>query len=156
LKFRWLTVAAALIAASAFALSVQAGRWWTIGEVEIGPNGSRSPFAGPGSLDWTGGSLQWLRFGKATWGAGLIAMFVLVVVAGGVAARRVPKLAAKTALVATLTAAATGVGFILTRPTNNMPFELDRGIPLFVAAIVVSLIVAIGVLRARPPAAPPA
>lgn len=146
---RWLVVACALISASAFALSVQAGRWWTISDVEVGPYGSRSPFNGQGDLAWTGGSTQWLRFGKATWAAGLIAMFVLIVIAGATAARRAPKLAAKTALVATMTAMLAGIGFLATRPENGMPFAIDRGVPLFAVAIVTSVIASLSVLRIR-------
>jgi hypothetical protein len=148
---RWLLVACALISASAFALSVQAGRWWTIGDVEIGPFGSRSPFGGKGDLAWAGGSVQWLRFGKATWAAGLIAMFVLIIVAGGIAARRAPRLAAKTALVATVTAGLAGLGFLATRPTQGMPFVLDRGIALFVVAIITGVIAGLAVLRRPAP-----
>ena len=146
---RWLVVACALISASAFALSVQAGRWWTISDVEVGPFGSRSPFSGQGDLAWTGGSVQWLRFGKATWAAGLIAMFVLIVIAGATAARRVPRLAAKTALVATGTATLAAIGFVATVPSNGMPFAIDRGVPLFAVAIVTAVIASIAVLRSR-------
>ena len=149
LKHRWLIVALALAAASAFAVSVQAGRWWSIANVEIGPFGSRSPFRGAGALSWAGGSARWERFGVATWAGALIAMFVLVVVAGAVAANRVPKLAAKTALVAIATAVATAIGFVASRPENGLPFAIGRGMPLFGAAVLVGLVVAVAVLRAR-------
>ncbi len=157
MKLRWLIVVLALLAASAFALSVQAGQWWSIGDVTVGPFGSRSPFGGSGDLAWAGGSVRWLRFGKATWAAGLIAMFVLVIVAGGVASRRVPRLAARTALVATITAALAGAGFLATRPDNGMPFAIDRGVALFAVAIVLGLVTALSVLRAPAPvrATPP-
>src|SRR6185295_3752952 len=85
---RWLLVAVALVGASGFALSVQGGRWWSIGDVSIGPLGARSPFGGLGGFSWAGGSARWERFGTATFAAGLIAMFVLVIVAGALAARR--------------------------------------------------------------------
>jgi len=148
LKHRWFVVAIALAAASAFALSVQAGRWWSIGEVEIGPYGTRSPFSGPGDLSWAGGSARWERFGIATWAAGLIAMFVLLVVAGAVAARRVPRLAARTALVAIGTAALVGIAFVMSRPGNGLPFELARGTFLFAGAVIAGAGVALHVLRA--------
>ena len=150
MKHRWFVVALALAAASAFALSVQAGRWWSIGDVEIGPFGSRSPFGGPGELSWAGGTARWERFGVATWAGGLIAMFVLVVVAGAVAANRIPRLAAKTALVAITTAGLAGIAFIATRPDNGLPFAIDRGVALFAAAVVAGAVVGIGVLRASP------
>jgi hypothetical protein len=152
LKPRWPVVALALVAASAFALSVQAGRWWVIGDVEIGPFGSLSPFGGPGTLSWAGADARWERFGVATGAGGLIAMLVLVVVAGAVAAHRVPHLAAKTALVAIATATAAGLGFFATRPDNGLPFELGRGVVLFAAAIVIGAIAALRVLRTPRPA----
>jgi hypothetical protein len=150
LKNRWIVVALALVAASAFALSVQAGRWWAIGDVEIGPFGSLSPFGGPGTLSWAGGSARWERFGVATGAGGLIAMLVLVVVAGAVAAHRVPRLAAQTALVAIATATLAATGFIATRPDNGLPFELGRGAMLFAAAVAIGTLAAIRVLRAPP------
>src|SRR5262245_4079513 len=114
LKNRWSIVALALLAASAFALSVQAGRWWVIGdgEVEIGPFGAHSSFGGAGGFSWAGGSARWERFGVATGAGGLIAMLVLVVVAGAIAAHRVPRLAAQTALVAIATATLAAIGFL--------------------------------------------
>jgi hypothetical protein len=148
LKHRWLVVALALAAASAFALSVQAGRWWSIGDIEIGPFGSRSPFGGSGALSWAGGSARWERFGVATGAGGLIAMFVLVVLAGAVAANRVPRLAAKTAVVAIVTAGLAAIGFVATRPDNGLPFALGRGVVLFTAAVAIGAIAAVGVLRA--------
>ncbi|HZJ63176.1 MAG TPA: hypothetical protein VFD36_06590 [Kofleriaceae bacterium] len=142
MKHRWSVVVLALVAASAFALSVQAGRWWAIGDVEIGP------FGGPGSLSWAGGGARWERFGVATGAAGLIAMLVLVVVAGAVAAHRTPKLAARTALVAIATALFAAAGFLATRPENGLPFELGRGVVLFAAAVVLGVVAAVRVLRA--------
>jgi hypothetical protein len=149
LKHRWAVVALALAAASGFALSVQAGRWWLIGDVEIGPSGSRSTFGGPGELSWAGGSARWERFGIATQAAGLIAMFVLVVLAGAVAANRVPRLAAKTALVAIITAALVAIAFVASRPENGLPFTVGRGVAWFAAAVIAGSISALGVLRSR-------
>jgi hypothetical protein len=154
LKPRWPVVALALVAASAFALSVQAGRWWVIGDVEIGPFGSLSPFGGPGKLSWAGGDARWERFGVATGTGGLIAMVVLVVVAGAVAAHRVPHLAAKTALVAITTATLAAFGFVATRPDNGLPFELGRGTALFAVAVAIGGFAAVRVLRTPRPASP--
>jgi len=150
LRYRWSVVALALVAASAFAVSVQAGRWWSIGDVEIGPSGSRSPFGGMGDLSWAGGSARWERFGVATWAGGLIAMLVLVVLAGAVAANRVPRLAAKTALVAIATATLTAIAFVASRPDNGLPFALDRGVVLFAAAVVAGVAGAVWVVRSPP------
>lgn len=150
LKHRWLLVAGALVAASGFALSVQGGHWWSISDIAIGPLGARSPFGGLGGFSWAGGSARWERFGTATFAAGLIAMLVLIVVAGALAANRMPRLAAKTAIVAIATAALVGTGFVLARPRSGLPFELDRGVVLFAGAVLVGAITAAGVLRARP------
>jgi hypothetical protein len=149
LKHRWTLVALALAAASAFALSVQAGRWWSIGEVEIGPFGSRSPFGGTGNLGWVGGSARWERFGVATGAAGLIAMFVLIVLAGGLAANRVPRLAAKTALVAIATATAVAIGFVMARPDSGLPLALGRGVAWFTGAVALGVVSAVAVVRAQ-------
>jgi hypothetical protein len=151
LKHRWPVAALALVAASAFALSVQAGRWWSIGDVEIGPSGSRSPFGGLGDLSWAGGSARWERFGVATWAAGLIAMFVLLVLAGAAAANRESRLAAKTALVAIVTAALVAIAFVASRPDNGLPFVLGRGIAWFAVAVVAGVLSAATVLRNRLP-----
>lgn len=147
-KVRWLLVAGAIAAAIGFALSVQGGQWWSIGDVTIGPLGAHSPFRGIGGLSWTGGSARWERFGAATFGAGLIAMFVQIVVAGALAAKRVPRLAARTAIVSLITAAVVGGAFVASRP-SELPFVVDRGIWLFFGAIAVGAVTAVGVLRRR-------
>jgi hypothetical protein len=146
-RHRWIIVALALAAASAFAVSVQAGRWWTISDVEVGPFGSRSPFGGAADLSWAGGSVRWQRFGFATGAGGLIAMLVLIVLAGALAAGRVPRLAARTALVAIATATLAAVGFVVARPDNGLPFALGRGAALFAAAVIVGALAAVGALR---------
>jgi hypothetical protein len=145
-RHRWIVVALALAAASAFAVSVQAGRWWTIGDVELGPFGTHSAFGGAGDLAWTGGSARWQRFGVATGAGGLIAMLMLIVLAGAVAARRVPRLAARTALVAIATASLAAIGFVATR-SDELPLALARGAGLFVAAVVLGALAALGVMR---------
>jgi hypothetical protein len=151
-KHRWLIVAIALVAAMAFALSVWGGRWWSIGEVEIGPFKSKQCFGGecrPAGLTWIGGTERWLRMGMATWAGGLLSMFVLMIVAAGVAARRIPKLAAKTALVSIATVTIAGGLFIAQYPGVDGA-GTDRGLYLFACAIVLGVAAAVGVLRARP------
>ena len=103
-----------------------------------------------GDLSWAGGSARWERFGVATWAGGLIAMLVLVVLAGAVAANRVPRLAAKTALVAIATATLTAIAFVASRPDNGLPFALDRGVVLFAAAVVAGVAGAVWVVRSPP------
>ena len=155
MKSRWPIVALALLAAVAFAISVWAGRWWSIGDVEIGPFGSKQCFGGecrPTSLTWIGGSERWMRMGMATWAGGLIAMLVLLIMAAGVAAKRIPRLAARTALVAIVTVTITGVLFIMQYPGVDGA-TVDRGLWLWLAAIILGSIAAVGVVRARIPSA---
>ena len=141
----------ALVAAVAFAMSVLGGGWWSLGEVAIGPYGSVQCFGGecrPAGLSWLGGTDRFMRMGMGTWAGGLISAFVLLVLAGAVASRRIPKLAAKTVLVATATALVAGAAFIMQFP--GLPgAAVDRGLWLFGAAVVCSAVAAIAVLRAR-------
>ena len=91
-----------------------------------------------------------MRFGVATWGAGLIVALVLLVLAARVAANKVPRLAAKLTLSATATATLVGIGFLLKFPDDRMPTaELARGTLLFAIAIPLAVLAAITVLRAR-------
>jgi len=151
-RIRWLTAVLALLSASAFSMSVQGGRWWVIGEAEIGPFGAKRCFEGscvPAGLSWLGAGERWIRFGMATWAAGLIAALVLVVMAARLAVRRVPRLAAKTALVAIATATITGGVFFAQFP-GDYDSEPARGVLLFGIAIVLGAASAIQVLRTRP------
>src|SRR5262245_62141886 len=113
-RSRWLVIALALCACVAFAMSVQGGRWWVLNDTEIGPFGAKRCFDDgcvPAGLNWLGVGDRWARIGMGTWAAGLISAFVLVVMSAGLAAKRVPKLAAKTVLVSVTTAAITGTWF---------------------------------------------
>ena len=150
LRARWIIVGIAVVAGAAFALSVQAGRWWTVAGFEIGPFGSYRCFGGEcksAGLGWTGGSERWMRTGTGVWAAGFLSMILLLVVAGAVAARRVPRLVAKTALVSIGTAAVTGALFVAQFP-GVQGAEMDRGIPLFGAAIVLGASICVAILRA--------
>lgn len=156
-KSRWAIVVLALLAASAFAVSVQAGRWWSMdaGGVEIGPFGSRNCFGGacrPTSLTWVGGSERWARMGVAAWAAGLLCMLVLLGIAAAVAAKRNPRLLAQMGLVSIATAVAAGIGFIALFPGMEGA-GFDRGVWLYVGAVVLGTVAAVGVLR-RARAAP--
>ncbi len=163
MRARWIVVVTALVASSLFALSVWIGQWWTIGEVSIGPHGSRHCF-GPGmeggftpspgidcrpaGLAWIGGSELWMRSAVATWVAGLVAMFLLALLAAGAAAGRVPRLVARTTLVALVTAAATGGYFVAQFPGLGGA-SLGQGAILYVLALAIGCIPAITVLRTR-------
>ncbi len=143
----------ALLSAIAFAMSVQGGRWWAMEGVEVGPFGTRRCFSGSCSstgLSWLGGSERWMRTGIATWAAGLLAVAVLVVIAGAIAAKRAPRLAAKLAVMTIATAAIAGGLFVAQFPSAYAPAaELARGVWLFIAAIVLGAVAAISVLRTK-------
>jgi len=146
------TVALALLAGIAFAISVQGGQWWVIDESTVGPFGGRRCFDGtcdPAGLAWIGAGDRWMRIGIATWTAGMIALFVLVVLAAAVAAKRVPRLAAKTALVAIATAMVVGGLFFAQFPSDRFPSSIGRGVWVFVIAIVLGSAAAISVLRVK-------
>src|SRR5262245_54835935 len=101
-RSRWFIVGMAVVAAGAFAPSVQAGRGWTVEGFEIGPFGSYRCFAGEcksAGLGWTGGSERWMRTGTGVWAAGLLSMLFLLVIAAAMAAGRAPRRAVKVALV---------------------------------------------------------
>ena len=148
---RWLYVGISLISACAFALSVWAGSWWTVAEVQIGPLGSRHCFNGdcrPGGLAFLQGSDLWMRSAVATWMAGFVAMVVMIGLAGAIAAGRVPRLFAKTTLVAIATALVAGGYFVIGFPGMlDAPVSIGQGMILFAIAIPLALVPAIRVLR---------
>jgi hypothetical protein len=149
---RWFVVALALVAATAFLISVQMGRWWSVGDVEIGPFSSKQCFGGecrPASLTWTGGTLRWQRAGMGTWAGGMISAFALVCIAAGLASRRMPRLFAKMAMVSIVTTLLVGVLFIAQYP-DTAGASPDRGLVIFVAAIVLGAIAAVYVIRRAP------
>ncbi|MDB4955860.1 MAG: hypothetical protein JWO36_3429, partial [Myxococcales bacterium] len=100
-----------------------------MGEVGIGPFGASHCFGGEcrgTGLSFLGGSELWMRSGTATGVAAIVSMFVLIVLAAGVAARRIPKLAARAALVAIATDLVCGAYFIVGFPGLGGA-SLDRG-----------------------------
>jgi len=150
MKERWLIAPLALVSASLFAVSVQAGHWWSVEMFELGPFGSRQCMNGDCQPLGLAGfaNPRWERFGMATWAAGMIAMLVLVVVAGAVAAKRMPRMMAKLALVAVATALVVGAGFVLLRP--DIPnTSVGRGLYMFAGAVVSGAAAALLLLRRR-------
>jgi len=148
---RWIVLALALAGACAFAVSVWVGDWWTVGDATIGPFGSHACFGGECSgrgLAWIGADDLWMRSAVATGAAGVIAMFLLTAVAGAVAAKRVPKMLARSALVAILTALACGLYFVAKFPgVGGATSQIDIGPRLYalgallgIASTVVTLL----------------
>jgi hypothetical protein len=150
-RLRWTIVTLAVVAAAAFALSVQGGRWWSSQSFEVGPFGSRDCLGGTchsTGLAWLGGSEVWMRAGNATWAGGLMSMLLLLVMAARVAAGGVPRLAAKTSLVAIATATATAVAFVVGFPRMG-GLHVDRGIFLFGIGLGFGSAAAVLVLRSH-------
>ena len=151
MRARWMYVALAVLGAMLFATSVWVGQWWTIGEVAIGPLGSRHCFGGecrPAGLAWIGGTDLWMRSAVATGAAGLLAMLLLLIVAGALAAGRIPKLVAKTTLVSIASAIACAAYFVAKFP-GVQGATTSQGAYLFAAAALVGLVTPIVVLRRR-------
>jgi hypothetical protein len=146
---RWLCTLFGLVGAGAFALSVQVGAWWTVpGVLKIGPR-MQCFDAGeciPTGMSWVKGSAQWERLGVATWAAGLVGALVLVILAATIAAGRVPKLVAKMAIVAMLTALVASTAFVAKFP-GVTGGELGNGALLYIAAIVLGATTAVTTVR---------
>lgn len=146
---RWRYIAVALGAASLFATSLWIGTWWTVGDVAIGPMGSRHCFGGdcrPGGLGWIGGSAAWERAAAATWAAGFVAMAALIGLAGGIAAGRLPRLVAQSTLVAIGTVFVAGGYFAFAFPGIGGA-SIGYGMGLYAVAGVLGLVTPIRVLR---------
>jgi hypothetical protein len=155
MRSRLLPLLLALVAASTFALAVQSA-WWSAGEVTIGPFGARHCFGGEcreSGLAWLGGTDLWMRAGVAARAGGYIAMFVLVVLAGGLAARRIPRLMARASIVSILTAAVGGGYFIAAFPDRVLANaeSIRYGLILFISAIVLGVAAAVFTLRMPEP-----
>jgi hypothetical protein len=138
----------------AFATAVWVAPWWSVGEVTIGPLGSRHCFGGecrPAGLAWIGGTDLWMRSAIATGVAGLLAMLLLLGVAGGLAARREPVLVAKMSLVAIGSAIACAAYFIARFP-GLQGASLGAGAIAFGAGVILGVVPALAVLRRRRPA----
>jgi hypothetical protein len=150
---RWLIVVVALVAACAFAFSVTAGNWWTIGTAEIGPFGTQSCMGGEcgaRGLAWAGGGPTWERAAMATGGAGLIAALILLIVAGAAAAGRRPRIPAMSTLAAMVAAGGASAMFINGLPKLGEAAVVERGLYLFFAGVVLGVVAAVGVLVSKP------
>ena len=150
MRTRWIAIGLALVGAVTLAMSSIAA-WWLAGETTIGPFGTHHCFGGDchsSGLSWTGGSDLWMRSAIATRAAAIIATALLVVLAGALAARRVPRLVARTTLVALAAAIATGSYFFAKFPTLG-GVSLGLGPVLYAAGIVTGLVAAVLVLRTR-------
>lgn len=155
MRSRLLPLILALAGASLFAFAVQT-TWWSAGGVTIGPFGSRHCFGGEcgeRGLAFLGGTDLWMRAGIAARAAGYIAMFILIIVAGALAAKRVPRMMARSSIVATLTAALTGGYFLAAFPQASLGHQetMGPGAFLFIGAVVVAIAAAVVTLRMTTP-----
>ncbi len=151
-KSRWLVAALALASACVLAVSVWVGAWWRIGEWTVGPFGARGCMGndcGLRGLGWLEGSDLWMRSAIATGVAGVIAMFLAVAVAGALAAKRVPRLVARSLLAALATALVVGGYFFAKFPgMGGGEQHLGPGAPLYAVGIVLAAVAAVLVQRA--------
>lgn len=150
-RSKWISMGLALLAASGFALAVQTA-WWEVAEVTVGPFGSRHCFNNEcreSGLSWIGGTDLWMRAAIASRGAGYIAMFALVFLAGAIAAKRIPVLIARMSIVSILTALAAGIYFFVAFPGINEA-SLGFGVFFFFAAAVAGIAAAVIVARSQP------
>jgi hypothetical protein len=148
---RALSIALALAGASALAIAVEVGRWWSEGDISIGPVSGWRCFGGaPCSrtdLGWVGGSDTWVRFGTATYAAGLVAAATLVILAAALASKRTGRLAARVVVAATLTAVVAGSVFIGAFP-GLAGMHVDHGVWLYGGGVALAAVAAAVVLRA--------
>lgn len=154
MKSRWLAIGLSLVGAAALALSsIEA--WWTTGEAAIGPFGTHVCLGSDckaRGLSWLGGTDLWMRSGVATRAAAIIATALLVLLAGALAAKRVPKLVARTTMVALSAAVVVGAYFFAKFPSPGGD-RMATGPGLFAAGIVLGAIAAILVYRMPAPTA---
>jgi hypothetical protein len=149
MRSKWITVGLALLAATAFALAVQTA-WWHIAEATVGPYGSRNCFGGEcrgGGLAWISTNDLWMRSAVSTRAAGYIAMFALIIVAGGAAARRVPLMFARASIVAIIVATVAGITFFVKFPGGMGPTSYGAGPIFFLVGIVSGVAAAIMVMK---------
>jgi hypothetical protein len=142
---KWLHIGLTLVAATAFAIAVQAGVWWSVGDVTIGPFGFGGDSRGQTLARITEHDL-WLRSAIATGVAGALASFLLIVVAGALAANRTPRLLVRMTLSSIVTAAACGTYFVAKFPGVEGA-HLDRGALLFLVGIIAGIATCVLVIR---------
>jgi hypothetical protein len=148
MKSRWFAIGLALVGAATLALSALEA-WWTAGEAAIGPFGTHHCFGGDcrsTGLAWLGGTDLWVRSAVATHAAAIIASVVLVLLAAALAAKRVPRLLARTSIVALSAAVVVGAYFVAKFPSPGGD-RMGAGAILYAVGIVTGAIAAILVYR---------
>lgn len=149
MRSRVITVVVALLSAVAFGLAMQSA-WWSGGETDIGPFGARACFGGEcreSGLARFGGADLWMRSAVATRAAGYIAMFILLMFAAARAAGREPRLVARGAVSAIVTALVCGAYFAFAGP-DLAGVSWGPGLAFYACGIVAGLAAVILFLRA--------
>jgi hypothetical protein len=148
-KSRWPFVAIAVISAALLAISVWVGNWWSVGGLEIGPFGAHECFSGDCRPTTISGAPElWQRCGTAVWAGGIMSMILLLAIAAAIAAKRLPKMLAKSSLTAIVTTGLAGAYFIAKLPAPT-GMQVGQAIYLFVAGVVLAFVTPIWVLRQR-------
>lgn len=152
LNRRLLIIVLALVGAAGFAISVEGGRWWSLGgDIHVGPAGTQRCFGGEcgvGDLTWVHGSGFWERCGSGAYAGALVAALALLALAGSIAARRTGRLAAAVAGIGSATAIAAGVGFYALAPAIPEA-TVGRGVALFAIGGVAALVACGATLTAK-------
>jgi hypothetical protein len=148
-KSRWPFVAIAVISAALLAISVWVGNWWSVGGLEIGPFGAHECFSGDCRPTTISGAPElWQRCGTAVWAGGIMSMILLLAIAAAIAAKRLPKMLAKSSLTAIVTTGLAGAYFIAKLPAPT-GMQVGQAIYLFVAGVILAFVTPIWVLRQR-------
>ncbi|MEP6862043.1 MAG: hypothetical protein ABJE66_15570 [Deltaproteobacteria bacterium] len=149
MKSRWPFVAIAVISAALLAISVWVGNWWSVGGLEIGPFGAHECFSGDCRPTTISGAPElWQRCGTAVWAGGIMSMILLLAIAAAIAAKRMPKMLAKSSLTAIVTTGLVGAYFIAKLPAPT-GMQVGQAVYLFVVAVVLAFVTPIWVLRQR-------
>jgi hypothetical protein len=128
---------------------VWVGNWWSVGGLEIGPFGAHECFSGDCRPTTISGAPElWQRCGTAVWAGGIMSMILLLAIAAAIAAKRLPKMLAKSSLTAIVTTGLAGAYFIAKLPAPT-GMQVGQAIYLFVAGVVLAFVTPIWVLRQR-------
>jgi hypothetical protein len=154
-RTRWIVLAVALASAVCLSIAVQGARWWHAANISVGPGGTLVCFGDTDcrsdDLAWLNGSELWRKAGLATMAGSLLCAIALVALAGSLAAKRTGALAAGATLTATLTAATSGVIFLVEFPgTGAGTASAGLGLYLWIAGVLAAGACATIVLRSKP------
>jgi hypothetical protein len=152
MNLRMLSAVAGLVAAASLVAGTFTMSWWEAPygntDAHIGMRALRVCVQGECTTLALSrlGELGWVRAGVAASVAGGLAAALLLFAAAALAIGRVPRLLARTTLVAAVVALVTGLGFALGFPHEGA--RAGYSMALFLAGAVVAVAVAVAALRA--------